>query len=364
MNVPLIDISAQYESSMSEIIDDIRGIIQSGKFIMGPQVKELETQMAKYLGVKHCIGVSSGTDALILSLIAAGVKEGDEVITTPFTFFATAEAIVRVGAVPVFVDIDPNTFNIEPTNIEAAITNNTTAIIPVHLFGQSCDMTKTMEIAIDHDLLVIEDCAQAMGAEWMKDKVGSFGDTGCFSFFPSKNLGCMGDGGMIATDDDEIHDTIKKLRVHGSSKPHHHDTIGGNFRLDTIQAAIILRNYRTLDKNNSLRMANSAAYDSYLSRYVTLPEQDSRAKHVYNQYTIRIKDGKRDQMADYLTKKGIGNAIYYPIPLHKQTAFKDNKYPDLPEADRAAKEVISIPIYPQLTNNQIDYILETIKGFQ
>lgn len=363
MTIPMVDLKIQYKAIKEELDSTVLGVIESAAFILGPHGKALEQEVALYHGVKHAVGVASGTDALHLALIAAGVGRGDEVITTPFTFIATAEAVSYVGAVPVFVDIEPDTFNIDPNQIERKITKKTKAIIPVHLYGHPAEMDAVMDIAKRHNLKVIEDCAQSFGAEYKGRKTGSFGDLGCFSFFPSKNLGCYGDGGMVITDDDGLAERIIALRNHGSRVRYYHDEVGFNSRLDDIQAAILRVKLKRIDKYNDMRRANAALYSGYL-RFggVQPPVERSGCRHVFHQYTIRIKD--RDRVKQALDEGKITSSmIYYPVPLHLQKAYKElgMKPGSLPVSEEAAKEVLSLPMYPELTEEQVKTVAEAVK---
>ncbi len=393
MKVPMLDLNAQYEPIKEDVLKAIKDVFDSKRFINGPQIAELEGKIAEYCQCKYAIGVSSGTDAILVSLMALGIGYGDEVITTPFTFFATAGCIYRVGAKPVFVDIDHKTYNINPDLIEEKITDKTKAIIPVHLFGQTAEMDKINEIAKKYNLYVIEDAAQAIGSEYLPcginitqnksnynknsipqgegKRAGSIGDVGCFSFFPSKNLGCCGDGGMVTTNNQELANKIRILRAHGSKPKYYHKIIGGNFRLDTIQAAVLLVKFPLLEKWHKGRQKNAAYYNERLSARsgsalsgkdtVETPYVAPNNRMIYNQYTIRTKD--RDKLQKHLKESNIGNAIYYPVPLHLQECFAYLGYKegDLPESEKAAKEVISVPIYPELTDEQKDYIVEEVK---
>lgn len=348
-----------------EIISSINKIISSGFFIGGEEVDNFENKAAKFLNAKYSIAVNSGTDALFLSLKALGVRANDEVITSPFTFIATAEVIANLGAKPVFVDIRPDTFNINPELIEKAITSKTKAIIPVHLFGQPAEMDKVMVIAKKHKLKVIEDTAQSFGAKIGKNMAGTLGDTGAFSFFPSKNLGCFGDGGMVATKDKNIFEKIRLLRNHGSSLSDKYKNLilGTNSRLDAIQAAVLGVKIKYIKDWNRKRIVNARYYDENLKdiREIVLPK--IKEGHVFNQYTIRVKN--RDKLALYLSKNGLSARIYYPLPLHMQPAFKYLKYKtgDFPVSEKAAKEVLSLPVYPELQKKQQDSIIKAIKDF-
>ncbi len=308
MKVPMLDLNAQYEPMKDKVLQAMTEVFESKRFVNGPQVKELEEKLAEYCHCKHAIGVTSGSDALLISLMAFGIGEGDEVITTPFTFFATAGSIFRVGAKPVFVDIDPKTYNIDSERIEEKITDRTRAIIPVHLFGQCAEMDKINEIAQKYNLYVIEDAAQAIGSEYKGRRAGSLGDVGCFSFFPSKNLGCCGDGGLVTTNNDELAEKIKILRQHGSKPKYYHKIIGGNFRLDTMQAAVLLQKFPYLEEWHKGRQKNAEYYNEHLKDVVVTPFVESYNIMIYNQYTIRTP--MRDKLQNKLNDANIGNAIY------------------------------------------------------
>lgn len=346
-----------------DVMSAIESVFDSKQFILGPKVVEIETDIANYCQTKHAVGVSSGTDALILALMALGIGKGDEVITTPFTFFATAGSIYRVGATPVFVDIDPDTYLINPDLIEEKITAKTKAIMPVHLFGQMCDMDQIMTIAKKHNLYVIEDAAQAVGSEYKGKRAGSIGDVGCFSFFPSKNLGACGDGGIITTQSAELNQKLVTMRVHGAENKYFHQTVGGNFRLDPIQAAVLVVKLKHLEEQHKNRQKNAAYYNEKLTQNVIKPKVSDGNRMIYNQYTIRTE--KRDALQEALSNKKIGNAVYYPLSLHVQECFKDLGYKegDCPESEKASKEVLSIPIYSELTDDQKDYVIDTINSF-
>lgn len=367
MNIPLIDLKAQYEEIKKEIQEAISKVLEKQNFILGENVEKLEEEIARYCNVKYAVGVASGTDALILSLVSLGIKEGNEVITTPFTFFATAEAISKVRAKPVFVDIDERTFNINPELIEEKITEKTRAIIPVHLFGQMADMKKINEIARKYNLKVIEDAAQAIGAEQkIKDsfeKAGSLSDAGCFSFFPSKNLGGYGDGGMVVTNNLEIAEKIKLLRVHGSRKKYIHQIIGYNSRLDEIQAAILRVKLKYLDKWNKKRRENAAIYNSLLKDFLEIPYCEDFNRHTYHLYTVKCE--KRDGLQQHLKNYNINTGIYYPLSLHLQEAYKSLGYKkgDFKISEKMQDLVLSLPMYPELKTEQIEFICEKIKEF-
>ncbi|MFH1943640.1 MAG: DegT/DnrJ/EryC1/StrS family aminotransferase [bacterium] len=375
MNVPLLDLKAQYVKIKDEVRASIDEVCESQYFILGPKVQHLEERIAEYSEAKYGVGVSSGTDALLISLMAIDIMPGDEVITTPFTFFATGGVISRLGAKPVFVDIDPITFNIDASLIEQAITLKTKAIMPVHLFGQVADMDSIMAVAAKHKLFVIEDAAQSIGSEYKGKRAGSIGHLGCFSFFPSKNLGGFGDGGMVVTNDPDLHQKLKILRVHGSKPKYYHKFIGGNFRLDALQAAILDVKLNYLDDWSAGRRRNADYYDEAFKAsgliekgFVTTPNPvykntGDKNYHIYNQFTLRAKD--RDSLRSHMKEFGIGAEIYYPVPLHVQECYADLGYKagDMPQSEKAAAEVISIPIYPELTTEQKEYVVETIIAF-
>lgn len=367
MSVPLLDLKAQYQSIKAELDAAVAEVVASQHFIMGPQVKTCETAIAQYCRSAHAIGVSSGTDALLIALMAEGIGPGDEVITTPYTFFATAGSIARLGAKPVFVDIDPVTYNINPAGIAARITARTKAIMPVHLYGQMADMDPIMEIASKHNLIVIEDGAQAIGAEDKGRRAGSLGMYGCFSFFPSKNLGCFGDGGIVVTNDPARAEKLSVLRTHGSKPKYFHKIIGGNFRLDTLQAAVVTVKLRYLDGWTAGRQANAARYDQLLAA-AGLAERVQRpavktSRHIFNQYVIRVS--QRDQLQAFLKEKSIGTEIYYPVPMHLQECFAylGLRRGDFPESEKAASETLALPIYPELTDAQAQAVVDAIRLF-
>ena len=362
MKVPLLDLTGQYASIKAEIDSSLAHVVASQRFVLGPVVEACEKAVAAYVGSTHGVGVSSGTDALLVALMAEEIGPGDEVVTTPFSFFATAGAISRVGATPVFVDIDPVTFNIDPALIVDRITARTRAILPVHLFGQMAEMAPIMEIARRHDLVVIEDAAQAIGARHEGHNAGSVGHYGCFSFFPTKNLGGYGDGGIVVTDDSARADKLRALRVHGETTRYHHHFVGGNFRLDALQAAVIHAKLPHLDGWTDRRIANAALYHSLTGDFaaqhpdaLVLPRVTT-GRHVFNQFVIRVAD--RDRVQKRLSSAGIGTGVYYPLPLHLQECFADLGYRpgDLPHSERAAHEVLALPIFPELTPEQIRHV--------
>ncbi|OFI05784.1 UDP-2-acetamido-2-deoxy-3-oxo-D-glucuronate aminotransferase [Clostridium acetireducens DSM 10703] len=364
MKVKLLDLKAQYKNIEKEIDEAIKDVLESTQFIMGPNVKELEKEIADFTGVKYGIGVANGTDSLMLTLKALGVGSGDEVITTPFTFFASAEVTSVLGAIPVFADIDKNTYCIDPKSIEEKITEKTKAIIPVHIFGQMCDMDSIMDIAKRHNIPVIEDACQAIGAEYKGKKAGSFGVAGCYSFFPTKNLGCYGDGGMIVTNDQDLAEKIKMLRVHGSKVKYHHEVIGYNSRLDEIQAAILRVKFKYLNKYNELRREKAKIYNELLKDTpVVLPVEEKNYKHIYHQYSICVE--KRDDMVSYLKNKGVATSIYYPIPVHLLKVYENLAYKkgDLPVTENICERVFALPMYPELPIEQQEYVVSCIKEF-
>lgn len=365
MKVPLLDLQAQYNGILDEIKAEVLKLMETHQYILGPQVRQFEESIEKDHQVKHAIGCSSGTDAIILALKALGIGNGDEVITTPFTFFATASAVYRVGAVPVFVDINPNTFNISVDAIEAAITAKTKAILPVHLFGQPAEMDAIMAIAKKHNLYVIEDNAQGIGAKYDGQVAGTIAHIGTLSFFPSKNLGAMGDAGMCLTNDDELAAKLKQLRVHGESPKYYHKWVGLNSRLDSMQAVVLNVKLRYLANWSQMRRNNAKYYFEKLSdiEQIQLPVIHPKAETIFNQFTIKVEE--RDALMAHLQKKEIGCAIYYPLPLHMQECFAylGGKEGDFPEAEKAAKQVLSLPIYSELTREQLDYIITSIREF-
>lgn len=365
VSIPLLDLKAQYLSIKEEIDKAVLGVLDSCKFILGPEMKALEDEIATYCGTKHAVAVGNGTDALVLALHACKVGPGDEVITSPFTFFASAETIANVGAIPVFADIDPNTLNLDVAALEAKITPRTKAVIPVHIFGQMAAMDKVMALAEKYNLKVIEDAAQAIGAEYNGKKAGSIGHVGTFSFFPTKNLGGYGDGGMIVTHDDEIAEKLKMLRFHGCKTKYFHDEVGFNSRLDEIQAAILRVKFRYLDGWNQARAEKAEVYNRLLAPLaaegkLVLPYRDPRTKHVYHLYVLRSDD--REKIAKALNENGIASGVYYPVPLHLQKAFAYLGYKegDLPIAEEACTQALAIPCYPELTLEQQEEIAKVI----
>ena len=361
--IPFVDLKAQYKDIKDEIRDAIDDVLESQWFILGPKVSELEDIIARYCGVKYAIGVASGSDALLLSLMAIGVGVGDEVITTPFTFFATAGAISRLGATPVFVDIDRWTYNIDPKLIEAKITVRTKAIIPVHLYGQCVDMNPVLDLAKRHGLYVIEDAAQAMGAIYRGKPAGSMGNLGCLSFFPTKNLGGYGDGGMILTNDEDFAEEVRMLRVHGSKPKYYHSAVGCNSRLDAIRAAVLLVKIKHLGYWNRQRRWNAERYDCLFGSRVITPLVESFNYHVYNQYVISVDN--RDALREFLKAGGVSTEVYYPIPLHRQECYSGLGYKrgDMPVAEEASRRVLALPVYAELTQEQQQCIVKLVGEF-
>ncbi|RST74186.1 DegT/DnrJ/EryC1/StrS family aminotransferase [Siminovitchia acidinfaciens] len=367
MKIPMLDLGEQYQSMKEEVMSVLDEVMSSSRFILGDNVKKLETDVAEYSSAGYGIGVGNGSDAIHIALQAAGVGEGDEVITTAFTFFATGGSIVRTGATPVFVDIDPVTFNIDPAKIESAITEKTKAVIPVHLYGQMADMGAIKAIAEKYDLIIVEDAAQAIGAKQNGKNVGELGAAATYSFFPTKNLGAYGDGGMIVTNDEELAEKAKVIRVHGSKPKYYHHVLGYNSRLDELQAAILNVKFPYLDAWSQARRQKAKYYTDKLAEHlqgvIQTPIQKDGNYHVFHQYTLRVPN--RDELQEYLKNQGIATMIYYPCPLHMQPVFKDLGYTegDLPESEKAAREAISLPMYPELKQEDQDYIIEKIIKF-
>lgn len=407
MNVPILDLVRQYETIGEEINTAIQGVLASGRFILGPEVKAFENEVAEYCSVKHSIGVASGTDALLLSLKALGVGPGDKVIVPSFTFFATAGVVHNVGATPVFVDIDPKTFNLDPVHLRKLFTHHPSlitdvkAIIPVHLYGQMADMDEIMAITKEYDIAVVEDAAQAIGAEYRTTsepvassqlrvartgastsqlaspqatdhkpqayKAGSLGDLGCFSFFPTKNLGAYGDGGIVVTNDDKLAENLRILRVHGSKPKYYHRMVGYNSRLDALQAAILRVKLPHLDDWTAARQRVAFRYDELLQgvQGIETPYRAPDRSHIFHQYTIRVRNSQRDSLRNYLKEEGIGTFIYYPLPLHLQECFEGLGYRkgDLPQSELASQQVLSLPVFPEFTDEEQSYVARTIKAF-
>ena len=364
MNIQMVDLKRQYLKIKPEIDQAIQEVLNSTQFILGKKVTDFEKNAAEYLGVKYAIGVANGTDALQIAMMALGIGKDDEVITTPFTFVATTETIVMLGARPVYVDIDPVTFNINPEKIREKITSRTKAILPVHLYGNPSEMDEILRLAKEYNLFVIEDSAQAFGAEYKNRKVCTFGDVACISFFPSKNLGCYGDGGMVVTNNEEIQQKVRMIASHGSKVRYVHEILGMNSRLDALQAAILNVKLKYIDEWNRKRNEFAKIYTEKLSsiKQVKTPETRNYVKHIFHQYTIRVEN--REELQKFLSTKNIPTAIHYPIPLHLQPAFRG--FADegsLPESELAAKQVLSLPMHPDLLEEEIDYITNSIKEF-
>lgn len=367
MRVPMLDLTEQFQSLKGQIGEALEDVMSNAHFILGANVKKLEQDIANYSNVEHGIGVANGSDALHISLLGCGVKEGDEVIAPAFTFFATAGAVARIGAKPVFVDIDPKTFNIATSKIEEAITEKTKAIIPVHLYGQMADMDSIVAIAKKYNLAIIEDAAQAIGATYKGKRVGELGTTACYSFFPTKNLGAYGDAGMIVTNNAEIAESMRVIRVHGSKPKYYHHVLGYNSRLDELQAAILNVKFPHLDEWNTLRREKANNYTHLLKEQlgekVVTPYQDENCHHIFHQYTIRVD--RRDELQAYLKEQGVETMVYYPKPLHLQPVFSNLGYKegDLPETEKACQEAISLPMFPELKSEQQEYVVSKIASF-
>ncbi len=375
MKVPLLDLKRQYNQIRDECLQVTESIYESQHFILGLRVEALESEISQYCGAGFAVGVSSGTDALLISLMAADVGPGDRVLTSPYTFFATAGAIRRLGAIPVFVDIEADTYNMDPAALEAVLEQmgaaerqRLKAIIPVHLYGQCVEMAAIADIAARLGVVIIEDAAQAIGAAYRDKRAGAMGDFGCFSFFPSKNLGAFGDGGIVTTHSKASYEQLKILRVHGGHPKYYHQVIGGNFRLDALQAAIVSVKLRYLDQWTARRQANAQKYadlfkSAGLDGVIGLPVE-KQARHIYNQYVIRVPE-KRDALCEWLSASGVGNEIYYPVPLHLQACFEDLGYQpgDMPVAEAAAGQTLALPIFPELSDRELAYVVDCIKAF-
>ncbi|MCE2504761.1 MAG: DegT/DnrJ/EryC1/StrS family aminotransferase [Chlorobi bacterium] len=382
MNVPLLDLKPQYQALKSQLDAAVQEVVESQYFILGPQVEKLEQEMEEYLEVNYAIGVSSGTDALLLALMALEIGPGDEVIVPTFSFFATAGVVSRLGATPVFLDIDPGTYNVQPDLVAEAVTEKTRAIIPVHLFGQGADMEPIMKIAQQRNVPVVEDAAQAIGTRYCDGRrLGGIGRVGCFSFFPSKNLGTFGDAGLVVTNDSDLYYRMKIMRVHGGERTYYHSVVGGNFRIDAIQAAVLSVKLPHLDTWSKARKANADRYREFFveaglshssqqifpeDNYpVGLPQQmyEGEESHIYNQFVIRVSD--RDCLCEYLRERNVGHAIYYPVPFHRQECFSSLGYgsDQFPKAEQAAKEVLALPIYPDLSSDRLGYVVEVFEEF-
>lgn len=378
MKIPILDLTRQYRAIQPEIDAAIRRVLDSGRFILGLEVEEFEREIAEYLGAKHAIGVASGTDALLLALKALGIGPGDGVIVPSFTFFATAGVVANAGATPIFADIDPKTYNISVGSVAKILRRESLftvrlprvtikAIIPVHLYGQPADMEEIMALAKGYGLYVVEDVAQAIGAEYKGRRVGTFGHLGCLSFFPTKNLGAYGDGGMVVTEDDELAEKVRMLRVHGSKPKYYHHLVGTNSRLDALQAAILRAKLPHLSEWTAARQRLADRYDCLLGDLdgLIIPHRAPDRTHIFHQYTIRVLNGKRDALRAHLAEQGIATEVYYPLPLHLQPCFRHLGYREgeLPESERASREVLSLPMFPELTEEELEYVAGEIKRF-
>ena len=370
MNVPLLDLQAQYVSLRDELRAALDRVMSSQRFVLGDEVRELEQTLAAYCETKHAIGCASGSDALLLALMALDIKTGDEVITTPFSFFATAACVARLGARPVFVDIDPDTYNLDPSRIADAITPRTKAIMPVHIYGQCAPMDPILDLGKQRGIPVIEDAAQAIGATDKGRRAGSMGMIGCFSFYPTKNLGGAGDGGIVTTNDDNLAARLRRLRAHGGSTEYEHEEVGINSRLDELQAAVLRVKFPHLDRWSDERAQKAKFYtellnNANLSFLLTTPQVRSDGRHIFHQYVIRVP-GNRDALMEHLKAHGVASKVYYPIPLHRQECFSYLGYKegDLPQSESAARETTALPAYPELTDEQQVYVVETIKTFR
>jgi dTDP-4-amino-4,6-dideoxygalactose transaminase len=371
MQVPLLDLKRQHEELREELREAVGRVLDSQQFILGEEVRRLEEELAAYTRARHAVGCGSGSDALLLALLALDVGRDDEVVTTPFTFFATAGAIARTGARPVFADIEPRTYNIDPARVEEVLTGRTRAVMPVHLYGQCAETEALVRACEARGLPVIEDAAQAIGAEDVAGRcAGSIGAIGCFSFYPTKNLGAAGEAGLVTTNDDALAERLRRLRVHGGATEYHHEEVGFNSRLDTIQAAVLRVKLPHLDRWSDARRERAATYTRMLSEagleeFVTPPYVHTGARHIFHQYVIRIRDGRRDALLEHLKTNGVGTKIYYPVPLHMQPCFAYLGYKegDFPESERAARETLALPMYPELTREQQEYVVETLRRF-
>ncbi len=368
----MVDLLGQYEGIQEEVDKAVLDVVRSSKYINGPEVKDFAAELASYLGAGHVIPCGNGTDALQIAMMGLGLQPGDEVITASFTYVATAEVIALLGLKPILVDADPETFNIDPEAIRKAITPQTKAIVPVHLFGQCADMETIMSIAREHDLYVIEDTAQAIGAEYTFSdgttaRAGTIGHAGCTSFFPSKNLGCYGDGGAIATNDEVLADKLRSITNHGQGEKYHHDRIGVNSRLDTLQAAILRIKLKRLDQYNRARQEAADAYDQALAglEQVKVPARHERSSHVFHQYTLQLEGVDRDDLKEHLAQQGIPSMVYYPVPLHLQKAYRDDRYPEgsLPVTETLCQKVLSLPMHTELTEEQTHTIIKALKAY-
>jgi dTDP-4-amino-4,6-dideoxygalactose transaminase len=363
--IPLLDLTRYDDDLKRDIARAVEGVFASGRFVLGPANDAFERELASALGVRHAIGVSSGTDALLVSLMALGVEPGDEVVTSPFSFFASAGVVSRLGAKPVFVDIDPSTFNLDAARLEEKLTPRTKAIQPVHLYGQCADMGPILEIARRRGIPVVEDACQAIGASWQGKPAGTLGELGAFSFYPTKNLGGAGDAGAVTTSDDRLAELVRRLRVHGSTVTYHHDRVGGNFRMDAVQAAVLTAKLPRLSAWNERRRAIAKRYDARFAEAaragrIGLPAEASGRRHVYHQYVVRVPH--RDDVRRRLTERGVATSVFYPIPLHLQDCFRDlgGRESDFPQAEKAAREVLALPIFPQLTDDEIERVADAV----
>jgi dTDP-4-amino-4,6-dideoxygalactose transaminase len=372
MNVPLLDLQSQYALLRDELRQAVERVMDSQRFVLGDEGRRLESSVAQYVQAKHAIACASGSDALLLALMALDVTAGDEVITTPFTFFATAAAITRLGARPVFVDIDPSSYNLDPSQVTHAVTSKTKALLPVHLYGQCAEMDLLLELSEEHGIPIVEDAAQAIGATDraadQERQAGSMGAIGCFSFYPTKNLGGAGDGGMLTTNDDNLAQRLRRLRTHGGANEYEHSEVGINSRLDELQAAVLNVKLPHLDKWSDDRARKAAVYDELLddtSFELITPSSREEARHIYHQYVIRVPQ-HRDALMEHLKGRGVGTKVYYPIPLHRQECFAYLGYKegDFPESERAARETLALPVYPELTEAQQSHVVDTIKSFE
>ncbi len=371
MQVPLLDLKRQHEALREELREAVGRVLDSQQFILGEDVRRLEEELASYTRARHAVGCGSGSDALLLALLALDVKAGDEVVTTPFTFFATAGAIARTGARPVFADIEPRTYNIDPARVEEVLNERTRAVMPVHLYGQCAETEGLVRVAEARGVPVIEDAAQAIGADDEKGRrAGSVGAIGCFSFYPTKNLGAAGEAGLLTTNDDSLAGRLRRLRLHGGATEYHHDEVGFNSRLDTLQAAVLRVKLPHLDAWSDARRERAATYtrmlsDAGLEELVTPPYVQPGARHIFHQYVVRVDAARRDALIAHLKSNGVGTKIYYPVPLHLQPCFAylGHEEGDFPESERAARETLALPMYPELTNGQQEYVVETIRRF-
>jgi dTDP-4-amino-4,6-dideoxygalactose transaminase len=371
MQVPLLDLKQQHLNLRDELRAAVGRVLDSQQFIMGEDVRLLESELARYTGAGHAVGCGSGSDALLLALLAFDVGAGSEVVTTPFTFFATAGAVVRAGARPVFADIEPRTYNIDPARVADALTKRTRAVIPVHLYGQMAELDEMLSVAGERGVRVVEDAAQAIGAaDGNGRSAGAVGDAGCFSFYPTKNLGAAGEAGLVTTNEDAVAERLRRLRVHGGATEYHHDEVGFNSRLDTFQAAVLRVKLPHLDAWSDARRDRAGTYtrlieEAGLAEFVTPPHVLPGARHIFHQYVVRVPEGRRDALLEHLKANGVGTKVYYPVPLHLQPCFAHLGYRegDFPESERAARETLALPMFPELTGEQQEYVVETLRSF-